>query len=74
MCPCHSYCNYTNCCHTGKDNSLDTSNVGATPCKAVVNTKGDLIHVGDFIKYCVPSPSYTEVKINVFSNIIINFN
>ena len=30
MCPCHSYCNYTNCCHTGKDNSLDTSNVGAT--------------------------------------------
>ena len=28
----------------------------------VVNTKGDLINVGDFVKYCVPSPSYTEVK------------
>ena len=31
------------------------------PCKAVVNTDGDLINVGDFVKYCVPSPSYSEV-------------
>ena len=29
--------------------------------KAVVNVNGDLIHIGDYIKYCVPSPSYTEV-------------
>ena len=34
--------------------------------KAVVNINRDLIHVGDFVKYCVPSPSYTEVKDNHF--------
>ena len=37
---------------------LETS---VRPFKAVVNVNADLIHVGDFIKYCVPSPSYTEV-------------
>ena len=30
------------------------------PCKAVVNT-GDLVNVGDFVKHCVPSLSYSEV-------------
>ena len=33
------------------------------PCQAVVSKDGsDLINTGDFLQYCVPTPSYNEVS------------
>lgn len=32
-------------------------------CQAVISTKGVLVHVGDYVKYCVSTPSYAEVNI-----------